>query len=133
MEPPAAKFDEPLMPAIGTGLETAPVPFRTSLERAAVAPPLNMYDPIAGGNWTPLAPPALPNVCGISGTKKPGAKGTAIPSSGKEKKKNVNICGGGSTSEVPEPGTWVLMITGVAALLWMARHRLSGASFLNHS
>lgn len=133
MEPPAARFDEPVMPAIGTGLETGPVPFRTSLERAALAPPLSMYDPIGGGSWTPFAPPPLPNVCGISGMKKPGTKGTAIAVSGKEKKKNVDVCGGGSTSEVPEPGTWVLMITGMAAVLWMARHRFSGASFLHHS
>lgn len=133
MEPPAAKFDEPLMPAIGTGLETSPVPFRTSLERAAIAPPLSMYDPISGGNWTPFAPPPLPNVCGISGTKKPGTKGTAIASSGKQKKKNVDVCGGGSTSEVPEPSTWMLMITGMAALLWMTRHRLCGATSLKQS
>jgi len=138
MEPPAAKFDEPLMPAIGTGLATAPVPFRTSLERASVAPPLSIYDPIGGGSWTPFAPPPLPNVCGISGTKKPGAKGTAIASSatahtGKGKNKNVDVCGGGSTSEVPEPSTWVLMITGMAGLLWMARHRLSTVSLVHHS
>jgi hypothetical protein len=137
MEPPAAKFDEPLMPAIGPGLATSPVPFRTSLERAAVAPPLNMYDPIGGGGWTPFAPPPLPNVCGISGTKKPGNKGTAVAGAtahtGKSKNKNVDVCGGGSTSEVPEPSTWVLMITGMAALLWMARHRLSPATLLNRS
>ena len=138
MEPPAAKFDEPLMPAIGTGLATAPVPFRTSLERASVAPPLSVYDPIGGGSWTPFAPPSLPNVCGISGTKKPGAKGTAIASSatahtGKGKNKNIDVCGGGSTSEVPEPSTWVLMITGMAGLLWRARHRLSTVSLVHHS
>lgn len=138
MEPPAAKFDEPLMPAIGTGLATSPVPFGTSLERAAAAPPLNMYDPMGGGSWTPFAPPPLSNVCGISGMKKPGTKGTAIPSSatahvGKGKNKNVDVCAGGSTSEVPEPGTWVLMITGLGGLLWMARHRLSGATLVNHS
>jgi hypothetical protein len=138
MEPPAARFDEPLMPAIGTGLATAPGPFRTSLERASVAPPLSMYDPIAGGSWTPFAPPPLPNVCGITPTKKPGTKGTAIASSatahtGKGKNKNVDVCGGGSTSEVPEPGTWVLMITGMAGLLWMAGHRLSAATLVRHS
>jgi hypothetical protein len=138
MEPPAAKFDEPLMPAIGTGLATAPVPFRTSLERASVAPPLGVYDPIGGGSWTPLAPPPLPNVCGISGTKKPGAKGTAIATSatahtGKGKNKNIDVCGGGSTSEVPEPGTWVLMITGMVGLLWMARHRISTALLVHRS
>ena len=137
MEPPAAKFDEPLMPAIGPGLATSPVPFRTSLERASVAPPLSMYDPIGGGSWTPFAPPPLPNVCGITGTKNPGTKGTAIPSSAtahatKGKNKNVDVCGGGSTSEVPEPGTWLMMITGMAGLLWMARHRLSWATVVNH-
>lgn len=129
MEPPAAKFDEPLMPAISTAMETPAVPFQTSLERAAVAPPLGMYDPISGGNWTPLVPPPLPNVCGISGTKKPGAKGAAGVSSGNgHKSKNVDICQSGP-SEVPEPGTWVLVGSGIAALLWMTRRRLTGPGF----
>lgn len=129
MEPPAAKFDEPLMPAISTAMETPAVPFQTSLERAALAPPLGMYDPISGGNWTPMAPPPLPNVCGITGTKKPGEKGPATVSSGKgSKNKNVDICQGGS-SEVPEPGTWMLVGSGIAALLWMTRRRLSRSGF----
>jgi hypothetical protein len=136
MEPPAAQFDEPLMPAIGTALEKAPLPFQSSLERAAIgpAPPLGMYDPIGGGSWTPLAPPPLPRVCGIEGTKKPGASGTSVPviTGNGKKKKVVDVCGGGS-SEVPEPGTWVLMGSGMAALLWMARRRLrSGLMIPNH-
>ncbi len=127
MEPPAARFDEPIMPAIGTALETPSVPFQTSLERAAVAPPLGIYDPISGGNWTPFAPPPLPNVCGISGSKKPGTPGAAPVNNGKNK--NVELCAGGSTSEVPEPSTWVLMISGIAAVLWLARNRFAQGSF----
>lgn len=135
MEPPAAKFDEPIMPAIGTALETPSVPFQTSLERAASSgPPLGMYDPIGGGGWTPLAPPPLPSVCGISGaTKKPAKTGVVTASNGKGKKPNVDICSGAATSEVPEPSTWVLMLTGMAALLWMARQRFSGATLVNRS
>lgn len=127
MEPPAAKFDEPLMPGIGTALETPAVPFQTSLERAALAPPLGMYDPISGGNWTPMLPPPLPNVCGITGTKKTGEKGVATLSTGNgSKNKNVDICQS-SPSEVPEPGTWVLVGSGMAVLLWMTRRRLAGS------
>lgn len=130
MEPPAAKFDEPLMPSIGTALATPAVPFQTSLERAALAPapPLSMYDPITGGNWTPMSPPPLPNVCGISGGKKPGTKApTSVSSSNGNKNKNIDICQSAS-SEVPEPGTWVLVGSGIAGLLWMARRRRLGAS-----
>lgn len=127
MEPPAAQFDEPVMPAIGTALENPPLPFQSSLERAAIGPalPLGVYDPIGGGSWTPLAPPPLPRVCGIEGTKKPGASGTMTVTTGNGKnKKVVDVCGGGGSSEVPEPGTWVLVGSGMAALLWMARQRL---------
>jgi hypothetical protein len=129
MEPPAAQFDAPIMPAIGTALETPAVPFQTSLERAAIgpAPPLGMYDPIGGGNWTPFAPPPLPNVCGISGEKKPGPGGTATVNTGSGKNKNVDLCPGGSTSEVPEPSTWLLVASGMAVLFWMARHRAAQA------
>jgi hypothetical protein len=128
MEPPAAQFDAPVMPAIGTVLQNPSLPFQSSLERAALgpAPPLGVYDPIGGGSWTPLAPPPLPRVCGIEGKKKPGASGTSVPvmtANGKNKKV-VDVCGGGGSSEVPEPGTWVLVGSGMTALLWMARRRL---------
>jgi hypothetical protein len=130
MEPPAMVFDEPVMPAILPGLETAPVPFETALNRAPAGPalPLGIYDPIDGGNWIPLSPAPVPNVC--APVTKPTAKGSALEAvsaeTGKAKKKG-NVCGGGSTSEVPEPGTWLLVGSGLGALYWKARQRLTRA------
>ena len=130
MEPPAAKFEEPVRPAIGTAMEAPPVPLETALlNRPGVpglgpAPPLGLYDPIGGGSWTPIAPPPLPSVCGV-GTKKPGEKGTAITTSGDGKKKNVDPCGNGAPSEVPEPGTWLLVASGLGFMAWTSRHRFA--------
>jgi PEP-CTERM motif len=42
--------------------------------------------------------------------------------SGKNKK-TINPCETGG--EVPEPATWLLMISGLAAVYWKARHRLT--------
>jgi len=137
LEPPAVKFDEPVQPALGTAVETLPVPFETALlNRPGLpglgpAPPLGLYDPIGGGSWTPLSPPPLPSVCGI-GTKKPKEGGTAIETVGVEtvgtgngKKKNVNPCSSGTGGEVPEPGTWLLVGSGMAAMYWKARQRFA--------
>ena len=129
-EPPAAKFDEPILPATGTSIATLPAPLQAALaNRAADFGPLNFYDPLEGGNGVPIAPPPLPtsqrNLCGV-GTKKP-VKGevevfdTEIGSGKKNFKKKVNPCGIGG--EVPEPSTWLLMISGLAAIYWQARRR----------
>lgn len=124
-EPPVAKFEEPTMPALIPAQENPAAPVQSALlNRQGVpglgpAPPLRSYDPIGGGNWTPISPPPLPSVCGI-GTKKPGEN------TGNDKKK-VNPCvsGGGSVSEVPEPGTWLLVASGLAGMYWKARQRFA--------
>ena len=130
-EPPAAKFEEPIQPNLGTALSQPPVPFKSALlNRPPVAslgpaPPLAMYDPIGGGfAWVPIAPPALPTVCGIG--KKPGKDGViTVISDGK--KKTIKPCpsGGGGTSAVPEPGTWLLFGSGFAFLYWASRRKLT--------
>jgi hypothetical protein len=131
-EPPAAKFDEPMLPATGTSTASLPAPLQTALlNRPADFGPLSLYDPIEGGNGVPILPPPLPapqrNLCGV-GTKKPvkgevdvDAFATEI-GSGKNKKK-VNPCETGG--EVPEPSTWLLMISGLAAIYWQARRRFA--------
>jgi len=125
-EPPAAKFDEPVHPATGTAFANPPAPFQTSLlNRPALpgfgpAPPLSMYDPFTGGSWVPLAPPPLPGVCGVG--KKP-TSGT-VTTTGKKGKGDP--CGNGGTGgEVPEPGTWLLVASGLAVIGWKARRRFA--------
>jgi hypothetical protein len=123
-EPPAAKFEEPVQPAIGTAVQNPPVPFQSALtNRPSVpglgpAPLLSLYDPFGRGVWIPIEPPPLPGVCG------PNKKGTVTVTSGKKKKGDP--CGGpGGKGEVPEPGTWLLVATGLSGMYWMARHRLA--------
>lgn len=131
-EPPAAKFDEPIQPAVGTAQAAPPVPFETSLlNRPPVpglgpAPPLSIYDPFTPGPWVPISPPPLPGVCDPG--KKPTKGGVAIEatSSTTKKKSGGNPCGGPG-GEVPEPGTWLLVASGLAATFWIARRRTARA------
>ena len=115
LEPPAVNFDEPRMPALGTAMLHPPVPFESALLNPppAMGPalPLSVYDPFVGGSWTPITPPPLPAVCGIE--KKP------TTTTGTGKKKKVNPCGNGSPSQVPEPGTWLLVASGLGTMCWM--------------
>lgn len=128
-EPPVAKFEEPVQPNLGTALSQPPIPFQsTLLNRPPVpglgpAPPLGLYDPLGGSYpWVPIAPPPLPSVCGIG--KKPAKGAIAVISDGK-KKKTIEPCpsGGGGTTEVPEPGTWLLFASGLVFVFWISRRR----------
>jgi hypothetical protein len=127
-EPAAAKFDEPGPPEAGTAVAGPPPPFESALmNRPGVpglgpAPPLSSFDPFGNGTWVPLAPPPLPGVCGIGGKPKP-ATGAISVSLGKKKKKG-DLCGSG-VGEVPEPGTWLLVASGLALLYWKTRHRFA--------
>lgn len=118
-EPPAAKFEEAVHPSTGTAVANPPVAFqsallnRPSMPGLGPAPPLSVYDPFGGQSWTPIAPPPLPGVCGIG--KKPTEGGIG-------KKKKGNPCGNGG-GEVPEPGTWLLVASGLALMGWKARQR----------
>jgi len=122
-EPPAAKFEEPVHPATGTAVASPPVPFESALlNRPGMpglgpAPPLSVYDPFGGGPLVPFSPPELPSVCGV------GKK----PTGGGGKKGKGNPCGssGGGGGEVPEPGTWLLVASGLALIYWKTRHRFA--------
>ena len=132
-EPPAAKFEEPIHPATGTAMATPPVPFQSALlNRPEVpglgpAPPLSLYDPFGNGTWVPLSPPPLPGVCGVG--KKPtrtgGAAVTNATPDATHKKGKGNPCAPGGGGEVPEPGTWLLLGTGLAAMYWKTRQRFA--------
>jgi hypothetical protein len=129
LEPPASKFDEPVQPPTGTALAAPPLPFESALlDRPALpgfgpAPPLGLVDPFGSGTWVPIAPPPLPSVCGVG--KKKNGTGSPPTSTGKKGKGDPCGNGGGGGSEVPEPGTWVLMISGLAAIYWKSRHRFA--------
>ncbi len=123
-EPPAAKFEEPVQPATGTAVENPPVPFQSALaNRMGVpglgpAPLLSLYDPFGRGVWIPIEPPPLPGVCA------PNKKNGTTVTTGKKKKGDP--CGGpGGKGEVPEPGTWLLVASGLSGMYGMARHRLA--------
>ena len=126
-EPAAGTFDEPGPPAAGTAVAGPPAPFESALmNRPGVpglgpAPPLGSFDSFGNGTWTPIAPPPLPGVCGV-GKPKPGAESIGVL--GKTKKKTLCETGGG---EVPEPGTWLLVASGLALLYCKARHRFARA------
>ncbi len=137
-EPPATKFDEPVAPAAGTSVAHPPVPFqsallnRNPLPGLGPAPPLTQYDPFTGGNWIPVSPPPLPAVCGTITKKKTTGSGAAdfaevgesVGKTGKTKFNGGDPCGGGG-GEVPEPGTWLLLGTGLAFAYWITRNRLA--------
>jgi PEP-CTERM motif len=129
-EPPAAKFEEPVEPARGTAIAGPPVAFESALlNRPAVpglgpAPPLSLVDPFGNGAWVPISPPPLPGLCGV-GKNKNGSGGTTV---GTGKKGKGNPCGnggGGGGAEVPEPGTWLLVASGLAAMYWKTRQRFA--------
>lgn len=134
-EPPVAKFDEPVNPLLGTAMANPPAPFQSALEtRGPVAslgpaPPLGFYDPLGGNQgWAPMSPPPLPQVCAPIKKKPHGNEATQV-SGNEKKKKKADPCqnGGGGMGEVPEPGTWLLVASGLAFLLWKTRDRFARA------
>jgi hypothetical protein len=116
-EPPAAKFEEPIHPSVGTAIESPPVPFQSALlsrpplPGLGPEPPLSLSNPFGNGVWVPIAPPPLPNVCGVG-----------RPKGGGGEKGKGNPCPSGGV--VPEPGTWLLVASGLAAIYWKTRHQL---------
>jgi hypothetical protein len=125
VEPAPEKFDEPLRASAGTAMQGPPVPFESALlnrpgSSLGPAGPLSLYDPFVGGNGIPFSAAPLPlGVC------EPGKKGTGIEGGGK--KKGSACSAPGAPEVVPEPGTWLLFASGLAAIYWLARRRASVA------
>ena len=127
-EPPAAKFEAPVRPADGTAVENPPVPFMSALLNRPGVPgfepnlPLTLFSPFSRGSWFPLAPPPLPHgaLCA------PGKKGKDVEAASSNGKKKPGACGN-SGEAVPEPGTWLLVASGLAGMYWQARRKLARA------
>jgi hypothetical protein len=136
-EPSPQKFDEPVRAGSGTAMQSPPVAFESSLlNRPAVpglgpAAPLSLYDPLAGGSFLTISPPPLPTGLCSPPTKKNGSTGPESNGGSNSHKKKVGPCtvsvSGGTPSTAPEPGTWVLFASGLAAIYWQARRKLARA------
>jgi hypothetical protein len=133
-EPPALKFDEPVLPVLGPATTNPAIPYQSSLLNRPGMPglgpaaPLSLYEPFGSAIWVPVYPPPLPiGVCGPLKKKpgKGGAESEALGAIREAKKKPKGPCGSGGGGEVPEPGTWLLVAGGMAAMGWMVRHRFS--------
>jgi hypothetical protein len=126
-EPPVAKFEEPVHPGEGTAVQNPPQPFQSALlNRPAMPgmgpmPPLSVFNPFEGSNWTPIVPPPLPTGGVCSPGKKKGQVEIAVGANGKKKVVPCN----GPPAVIPEPGTWLLVASGLAAMLWQGRRKLA--------
>jgi len=127
-EPPALKFDEPEMPGQGTAMQGPPVLFQSALlDRSGApglgaAPPLSLYSPFGGGSYIPISTPPLPtSVCGPE--KKKGTGGNEGTGNGKKRK---NPCGV-NPGVVPEPGTWLMMVSGLIGIYGLTRRKFARA------
>ena len=127
-EPPAAKFEEPVGASEGSSMAMPPVQFVSALlNRPGVAgsqplPPLSLYAAFSGESVIPVLPPPLPSGVCAPPPKQP-VKGGGIALADISKKKKTSPCG--TTGAVPEPGTWLMLITGMIAVGWLA-HRRTG-------
>jgi len=126
-EPAPEKFEQPVQNGTGTAMQAPPVAFQSALLSRPQMPglgpegPLTLYDPLGGQNYVTISPPPLPGLC--SPLKK-RTKGEGILEM-RGKKTPLGPCGtGGSTETTPEPGTWLLFASGLAAIGWQARRRL---------
>lgn len=132
-EPPAEKFEEPVHESQSTAMIAPPVPFQSALlnrprPNIDPLPASSLYNPFYGGNWTPISAPPIPSgLCGPTKKKKDEAGDFELPSgdsgSGGKKKKGVGACGQ-PAGTAPEPGAWILMISGLAFIAWQARRRM---------
>jgi len=129
VEPPAQKFEEPVGSGKGTAVQAPPVAFQSALVNRQVPyfepmGPMSLYDPFVGGNYISVAVPPLPE--GLCEPVKKKGTGTGVEVGSHGKKGSAGPCGeGGGVGTVPEPGTWMLVASGVGLIAWRYRSRLS--------
>jgi nitroreductase len=128
-EPAPEAFDHPVQDGAGTATQAPPLPYDSSLMTRPQAPgfepiaPLNSFGPFGGGNLISLSPPGLPE--GVCEPVKKGSNSAEVLSEASlSGRKKVGPCGSGP-STVPEPGTWVMLVTGLGALAWQARRKFA--------
>jgi hypothetical protein len=132
-EPPVQRFDEPVRPGEGIAMQSPEVPFESALLSRPQMPgtetvgPLSLYDPFVGGSFLPLSAPPLPVGLCAPGGKTKGAAGTVSGVGGKKKSPVSCQVSGGGPEIVPEPATWLLFASGLAAIGWQARRKFSRA------
>jgi hypothetical protein len=121
---PPQHFEQPVLAGTGTAMQSPPVEFQSALLNRPEAPgigaagPLSLYDPFVGGNFIPIAPPPLP--AGLCAPTKKNGSGSGGSGTGSGKKK-PGPCGATGTATVPEPGTWILLASGIVAVFWRQR------------
>ena len=134
VEPAPEAFDHPET-GEGTATQAPPAAFQSALLNRPSAPglepagPLTLYDPFVAGNIVSISPPPLPEGLCAPIKKKKGTAGTEVATdgTGKKKKTGPGPCGTvGTPGTVPEPGTWLLFASGLAAIGWRARHKFCG-------
>jgi hypothetical protein len=127
-EPPPGVLEQP---GGGSSTQVPGVPFQSTLLNPSAAggpestEPMSVYNPIAGGNFIPIAPPEPPvGVC--APLKKGSGSAAAVELSSTGGKKKTGPCSSGSgPTTIPEPSTWILLISGLAAIFWQARRKLA--------
>lgn len=133
-EPAPEAFEQPLQSA-GTAIPSPPVPFQSALlnrPQSGLEPagPLSILGSFGGGSPIAISPPALPpGLCAPVPKRKGGEamEDIAAVSGTTNGKKKLGPCGSQPPSTVPEPTTWVLLVTGFAAILWHVRRKSSCA------
>jgi hypothetical protein len=116
-EPAIAKLEQPMRE--GGTAQVIPIP--SAFDSGLARPNFRSFEPTGGygliansGGTLSLYPPPLPS-CGPNRTKGkggPGGTGSPVAVGHAGTKKDQGGCN--SPSEVPEPGTWILLSTGIA-------------------
>jgi len=136
VEPAPEKFDQPVGNGEGTAMVAPPPAFQSALLNRSLVPglgpagPLTVYDPFTSANFIPIAPPPVPvGLCAPPIKKKGTGIEMEVEADATSTKKKSTACGagGGSLGTTPEPTTWLLFASGLAAIYWRARRRLIGA------
>ena len=131
-EPAAEQFEDPMGSGAGTAMQAPPALFNSAFLSRPEMPglgapgPLTLYNPLEGGTFVPLSPPPLPTLCSPLKKKQNGQNDFGVEVNGKTKTLDPCESAGGSIGTTPEPGTWLLFITGIGLIGWQARRKLIG-------